>query len=508
MDSYDCVVIGAGNGGLVAALRLAKSGKKALLVERHILPGGFATSFRRGRFDFEASLHELCDYGSRENPGNARTLFRELGVEDKIDFVDVPEAFRVISLSSGEDYTMPFGVDEFVERMESYVPGSRKSTRTFFELGEECRAAMRYLNEARGHPDSKVLMKRFPNYMRVAPYDVDSVLKAIKMPKKAREIMTTYWSYLGAPSGRLGFVHYALMVTLYITLKAQIPVRRSHDISMTLAEEFRNSGGTILYGKEVSKILVEKGEVNGVVLSDGTSIKTRHVISNASPHSVYGKMIDTDEIPEKALKKANFSELSGRGFSMFLGLDCSKEELGLTEYSYFIYNGLDSNEEFKKMHEIDNASQVVVCLNNALPDASPKGTTILYFTSLFYGDCFDRALTKENYFELKDRMANNFLDAFEKATKVNLRPHIEEIEVATPLTYAHYTDSPDGTIYGYLTADLDNMMPRLMRMYQEDYVKGLKFCGGHAFRSSGYNSSYLSGDMAAKFTLGDMKGDK
>ena len=48
--NYDAVVIGSGNGGLIAALRLAKSNKKVLLVERHILPGGFATGFSRGRF--------------------------------------------------------------------------------------------------------------------------------------------------------------------------------------------------------------------------------------------------------------------------------------------------------------------------------------------------------------------------------------------------------------------------------------------------------------------------
>ena len=47
---YDAVVIGAGNGGLTAAVRLAQGGAKTLLVEKHNLPGGFATSFRRGRF--------------------------------------------------------------------------------------------------------------------------------------------------------------------------------------------------------------------------------------------------------------------------------------------------------------------------------------------------------------------------------------------------------------------------------------------------------------------------
>ena len=85
---YDVVVIGAGNGGLVAALKLAKAGKKTLLVERNIVPGGFATSFSRGRFEFEAALHELCDFGNAKNYGNLYTLFTELGVIDKIKFVD------------------------------------------------------------------------------------------------------------------------------------------------------------------------------------------------------------------------------------------------------------------------------------------------------------------------------------------------------------------------------------------------------------------------------------
>ena len=49
MDKYDAVVIGAGNGGLVAAIRLLQGGAKVLVVEKHNLPGGFATSFRRGR---------------------------------------------------------------------------------------------------------------------------------------------------------------------------------------------------------------------------------------------------------------------------------------------------------------------------------------------------------------------------------------------------------------------------------------------------------------------------
>ena len=116
-QKYDALVIGAGNGGLIAALRLAKSGKKVLLAERHILPGGFATGFKRGRFYFE------------DKHGNLYTLFNELGVYNKLHFVDVPEAFRVVNSKTKETYEMPFGIDNFINKMEEYVPGSRKSVK-------------------------------------------------------------------------------------------------------------------------------------------------------------------------------------------------------------------------------------------------------------------------------------------------------------------------------------------------------------------------------------------
>ena len=141
MKQYDAVVIGAGNGGLTAAIRLAQGGAKVLLVEKHNLPGGFATSFRRGRFEFEASLHELNDFGTPDNAGDVRVLFDELGVTDKIEWFPIPDAYRVISQAEKIDATLPFGVDAFVEKMERYVPGSRKSVRRFFDLAEEVRLA-------------------------------------------------------------------------------------------------------------------------------------------------------------------------------------------------------------------------------------------------------------------------------------------------------------------------------------------------------------------------------
>ncbi|MBE7008652.1 MAG: FAD-dependent oxidoreductase, partial [Ruminococcaceae bacterium] len=91
MVKYDAVVVGAGNAGLSAAIRMQLGGKKTLLIEQHNLPGGCATSFRRGRFEIEPSLHELCDVGPENMPGEVRELFKEYGVD--LDWVQCPDCF-------------------------------------------------------------------------------------------------------------------------------------------------------------------------------------------------------------------------------------------------------------------------------------------------------------------------------------------------------------------------------------------------------------------------------
>ena len=77
MDKFDVIVVGAGNGGLAAAANTAKAGLKTLLLEKHNIPGGCATSFKRGRFEFEPSLHELCSVGTAEKPDQVYKVFEQ-----------------------------------------------------------------------------------------------------------------------------------------------------------------------------------------------------------------------------------------------------------------------------------------------------------------------------------------------------------------------------------------------------------------------------------------------
>ena len=55
------------------------------------------------------------------------------------------------------DATLPSGKENFIKKMEEYVPGCRESIEKFFALGAETLAAGNYLTASGGKPDSKVL---------------------------------------------------------------------------------------------------------------------------------------------------------------------------------------------------------------------------------------------------------------------------------------------------------------------------------------------------------------
>ena len=127
----------------------------------------------------------------------------------------------------------------------------------------------------------------------------------------------------------MSFVHYASMVNRYIRRGASMPKMRSHEISLALVSRILELGGEVLFNTEAVKILQDEkdGGVAGVVLDDGTQIETAHVVANCAPHLVFGKMMD--KVSEKDVRATNARKFAGRGFTMFLGLNRTADELGV-----------------------------------------------------------------------------------------------------------------------------------------------------------------------------------
>ncbi len=79
---YDAIVLGAGIGGLAAALLLAHSGKRVALFEKRPIPGGRLGSSKRGDFTVDYGVHLI----SRGEKGPLIQLLERCGVDHGIEF--------------------------------------------------------------------------------------------------------------------------------------------------------------------------------------------------------------------------------------------------------------------------------------------------------------------------------------------------------------------------------------------------------------------------------------
>lgn len=500
---YDAIVIGAGNGGLMAALTLQKEGKEVLILDSSNMPGGFASSFIRGRFEFETSLQVLFDYGTEENHGPFYELLKRAEILDEVKLKALSESYYV-KTGDNQEYIFPFGQDDFILKMEEYVPQSKESMRQFFELSKEVTEGFRYMNESK-KVDVDELKEKYPNFMIASSYSVKRVLESIKMPEKAQEILMTQWGTFGSPSENLSFVSFATMIYSYITYGGYIPVMRSHEISLALLEKFESYGGSIRFLSRVTKLIFENDKICGVRVNGGSTYYADHIISNISPSIFYSTLLPKEMQTDRMREICNARTLGARGFSIFLGLNRSANDLGLNHYRYFLTNDLDHKKAYQSCQELYPNYCVATVLNQALPNCSSSDTTILTITSLYTSDIFSEEATEENYYDLKNKIANHFIDFFEKTTNLSIREAIEEIEIASPATFARYGGHPDGCIYGYMPKGYDNVIPRMMNEVNENCLMHVHFCGGFASRLSGYYNTYFSGELAALKTLQDMK---
>ena len=496
---YDVIVVGAGNGGLMAAALAAKMGKQVLLVERHNIAGGAASSFCRGRFEFETVLHELGNFGSTKQPGMVRQLFNQLGLNVKM--YRVPTPYREIVMGpNGYDADMPEGRDAFIGKLAALVPGSRKAAEHFFALAAECEQAMGAL----GKMPPEQLNQQFPNFVRYATVPFRTVLNEIGMPPKAEHILEAYWSYAGMPGTVFQFGFFATLIYSCVVEGTYLPENRSHEITTALCAKIEELGGEIWLNTTVDHLIVRDGAVCGIEI-DGHPIFAKKVITCASPNTVYDHLLPTAAIPQRVRQLTNARQLALSAGCVYLGLNKSPEELGIKNYTLFVSRTGDTQKNYDNTADFQkNDFLLMNCLNCAVPDCSPAGTTILFGTKFYRTGVWDN-VQPQNYQKMKDQMAEDFLSEYEEATGIHVRDAIEEIETVSPATFARYMNTPDGEVLGYYGQSWDQTLQRMMSLHEEaEPVPGLLFCGGHGAMMDGYSSAYATGAMAAQQAIAEI----
>ncbi len=494
MEKYDVIVIGAGNGGLTASVALARKGLKVLLLERHNIPGGCATSFCRGRFEFEVALHQLSGMGTVERPGPLRMSLGELGLLEDLEFVEIPDLYNVL-MPDGFKISFKPQRQQVVSELREKFPREKEAIERFFDL------AYGYANQmlaAFFFKDPAPSREKYPVLYEYAFKPANQVLDDLFSDPLLKAVLSVYWGYLGLPPTRLSFAYLAMLFFVYIEFKPFHIKGGSQALSNALVNRFLSHGGTGRFNCGVKKILVKNNRVQGVTTADGEDIEAGYVVSNISPIATYYQLMDPETLPVTLLREMGGRQISPSAFSMFMGFDCEPDHLGITDTTNFILSNTDADDSvLRRMQQvhIDDEPIVLSCYDVADPGFSPPGTCQVNIVTLKYGEPWLR-IPPTRYHRTKFACAEQMLRRVE-AVYPGVRAHIEEIEVATPLTHMRYLGHPSGAIYGFEQHTKDSMFFQPGRYSP---VKGLFFAGGWV-GDCGFQPTLQAGIQAARSVI-------
>ncbi|MBR2768031.1 MAG: NAD(P)/FAD-dependent oxidoreductase [Solobacterium sp.] len=508
-DKYDVIVIGGALAGMSCAMRLASEGKSVLVLERHNLPGGVATSFVRGGVEMEATLHEMMSLGLKEDPLYIRRYLDEMKV--CIDWLRVPEAYELYSPKDDIDIELHAGRRKdgtwiCADEIEAQYPGSREEVNRLLELCRKIYESVLFLNE---NKLSKLMMLiKHEELVKTAGYSAKEVLdQAFSLSEPVKKILSAYWVYVGQPISSLPFTIYAFLMADYMMGGSFVARGFSHEMSMAMANRCEELGVQFEYRQEVKKILVKDGRVYGVRTARGDEIHADYIASAPYPNEVYGKMIEPQsEVPVQARKYANAMPMSVTNFSVVLLLDCPPEELNIRSYSVFSSEIPFDTDVFwaegKKLGDWNCLS--TICLNLANPECTPEGMTSLSITFLPMPEAFD-GVSADDYYDMKRTIAKQMIDKVSHRLGVNLLDHVVEIEIESPMTITHYTGMYKGGIYGYQHSMNNSVVGRLEDVEREQYIKGLVSCASHQLVGDGMACNINNGKIASTMILEEMK---
>jgi all-trans-retinol 13,14-reductase len=493
-DGYDAIVIGSGLGGLSCAAAFARQGFRPLVLEQHTKPGGYATTFKRGDFVFDVSLHSTA-VGERDGVHNLIPGFPEIA---DVEFVPHPYLYRAIFPQ--HDIRVPQrDPHAYAALLAGHFPEEKEGIEALLADMRGLTAEVQKLSQARGQIDMSRFPVEFPLLVKSSSMTWGQMVDARLRDPRLKAIVSALWGYYGLPPSRLSPFYYALPTWSYLEEGGCYPVGRSQKISDAFVEFITAHGGQVRLETRVREILVEDHAACGVRTQTGEEFRARVVVSNASAPDTFRKLLPAAEVPADYLGKLDGYGISLSSFQVYLGLKKDLVgELGIKDSEVFYQTGYDPEADFREAlaGNVGAGGFGAMLYDNVYPGYSPKGKNTLNLLTLTGYEPWRKyeadylAGNKTAYKAEKERLADVLIELAEKVLLPGLRKAIEVREVGTPLTNLRYTANPRGAIYGW-DQTLDNSGST--RLPHKTPVKNLYLAGAWTRPGHGYGGVLWSG---------------
>lgn len=485
MPKKKAIVIGAGLGGISAAISLTQEGYDVSLFEKNSKIGGKLNFHSEGGylFDlgpsiltlphlfgrlFERSGKRMEDYiPMRPVRPHWRNFFEDGMV---VDLHPDPVTMAEQARKAGEPY-------ENVERFLKYSADLYDLTNDgYFEQG---------LDTSDDFARHYGLWK-FPKFdlLRSVHGGVASHFKT----RYFRDIFDFFIKYVGSSAYRApAFMN--SMATIQFRYDLWYVDGGMYNIAIGLGRLMEELGIDLHLDAPVQEICREGDRITGIIVQ-GTFHAADVVVSNMEVIPAYRDLLGEDA---KSLRKMEKRlEPACSGLVIDLGLDCQYPQLA---HHNFFFSG-DQREHFRTVfqkYELpeDPTLYVVAASRTDATVAPPGCDSLKILPHIPYIDD-EHPLTREDYLKLKDRV----LEKLERMGLENLRRHVVVEHVWTPLDIREQYNSNKGSIYGVVSDRWKNLAFKAPK--QSTKYPNLFFVGGSVNPGGGMPMVILCGQNVAR----------
>lgn len=487
-------VVGAGIGGMSAAARLAKQGHQVTVFENSDQSGGKCRTewFGDYAFDTGPSLLTL--------PAVFRDLFLKTGkrIEHVLDISPVDPAFNY-NFADGSKVTFPnlSNPKTYLEIEKSFGISASQSWRQIIERSEKMWEASRdsFIESELTSIWPLLLRKNLINQInQISPFtSLRSLSEKLNLDPHLKMIIDRYATYTGSDPRSAPAV---LLTIAFVesTFGAWHIKGGIGQLSVALEQRCRDLGVDFKFKSLVTKILVERNKVEGVVLSDGKIIKSDLVVSNSDAEYTFNSLIGNEVSSARGeRRKLKSATKSLAGFSLLLGLD-NKKSKPVDVKHHNVYFPENYDLEFDQIF-----TQKVPVTDPTIYLCAPKDSSMV------------KGADKEAWFVLVNAPRHEPESGWdwkdggqEYAQKIiskmddlglNVTNRLDFMEYRTPADLENYAMAPGGSIYG---TSSNSPVSAFLRARNRSKVKGLFCVGGSAHPGGGLPLVGISAEIVAK----------
>lgn len=457
--TFDVIIIGSGTGGMSAASFLAQAGKRVLLLEQHIVLGGFTHTFERAGYIWDIGLHYVGQVHIKGSVLNK--VFRYVS-KDKLKWAPLDDIYDR-AIFGDEEYQFPRGRSNLKAKLKEYFPNEKDkaSIDKYFTLLDEAQnlGSGYYIEKTLPPFLSKIVgdfLRR--NTLKVSDKTTLEVLRGITDNTKLIGVLTAQYGDYGLEPSKSSFYMHTLLVNHYIE-GAAYPVGGASKFAEYIVPIIDESRGIALTQAKVAEIIVEKNSAIGVRMSDGEAFYASTIISATGIVSTYSQLLPKEVSKSHDLDKLlDELEPATAHVGLYIGIKESSTALALKKCNYWIFPQQYDHDKAQTEYQDFNATIPVSFVSfpsakDPLAEKSHPGrTTAEVIMLLPYGWFRKWENTKwqkrgEEYTALKEALAQQMFDQLYRVAP-QLKGKIDYYVVSTPLSTRHFSQHRQGEIYG------------------------------------------------------------